>query len=271
MKIINYFLPVLLILFLLCCNNKKDKTDNAEWVLIWEDDFNRNDIFSTGDWEKIKREYPTPDWMFHISDYEGCYDIRNGKISLRGLVNDYLPEDTAKFLTGGITTKGLRSFQNGRIEVKAKLQAGKGAWPAIWLLPDEGSWPEEGEIDIMERLHYDDFIHQTIHSSYTVNLKKTEDPPHHHTVPFDSTQFNVFAVELSSDSISWYLNDVHTFTYPRIEPEFAEQNGQYPYDRPYHLIVDMQLGASWMPPVAKDDLPVEMIIDWVRFYQKQEK
>lgn len=252
---------------LLSCQHQAHET---EWELVWEDDFDRSDIFSTGEWRKINREYPTPDWMFHISDYEGCFDIVNSTVSLKGLVNTYVPEDTAKFLTGGITTKGLKSFQNGRIEVKAKLQAGRGAWPAIWLLPDEGGWPEGGEIDIMERLHHDDFIHQTIHSSYTVHLKKTELPPHHTTVPFDASQFNIFAVELGPDSIAWFVNDLHTFTYPRLKDEFAEQNGQYPFDRPYHLIIDMQLGATWMPPVEKNDLPVEMLIDWVRFYKKKD-
>lgn len=259
----------LIIASLSCVQINGGKSEDVEWVLQWEDNFNRDNIFSTKDWRKIRRQSPTPDWMFHISDYEGCYDIADGKLILRGLINEYVPRDTAKFLTGGITTKGLRSFHRGRIEVKAKLQAGQGAWPAIWLLPDEGGWPEGGEIDIMERLHYDDFIHQTIHSSYTVHLKKTKNPPSHHTVPFDSTQFNVFAVELGVDSISWYMNDLHTFSYPRIEAE--EKNGQYPFDRPYYLIIDMQLGATWMPPVEKDDLPVEMIVDWVRYYQQEKK
>jgi hypothetical protein len=31
----------------------------------------------------------------------------------------------------------------------------------------------------------------------------------------------------------------------------------------------MQLGGSWVGAVDPEDLPVEMEIDWVRFYQKQ--
>lgn len=267
----SIFGAIILFLMLPSCNWQGNKQDsgNTKWELVWEDDFDREDIFSTGDWRKIERMSPTPDWMFHISDYEGCYDIKKGKLVLRGLINDYLPDDTARFLTGGITTKELKSFHRGRIDVKAKLQSAKGAWPAIWLLPDMGSWPEGGEIDIMERLHDDNFIHQTIHSPYTVNLKKTDDPPHHQTVPFDSTRFNVFSVEIDKDSISWYINDKHTFTYPRRTDEFSIQNEQYPYDRSYYLIIDMQLGATWMPPVEKKDLPVEMLVDWVRYYQRK--
>jgi beta-glucanase (GH16 family) len=45
------------------------------------------------------------------------------------------------------------SFLYGRIEVRAKLPVGNWLWPAIWMLPEKnvyGTWPESGEIDIME-------------------------------------------------------------------------------------------------------------------------
>jgi hypothetical protein len=34
-------------------------------------------------------------------------------------------------------------------------------------------------------------------------------------------------------------------------------------------MIDQQLGGEWVGPVEMEDLPVEMEIDWVRFYQKQ--
>jgi beta-glucanase (GH16 family) len=65
-----------------------------------------------------------------------------------------------------INTKGKRSIQFGKVEVRAKLPRGDWLWPAIWMLPDYedtntgnsnirgngtyGSWPMSGEIDIME-------------------------------------------------------------------------------------------------------------------------
>ncbi len=38
----------------------------------------------------------------------------------------------------------------GRWEVRAKLPIGEGSWPAHWMLPQKGGWPNDGEIDIME-------------------------------------------------------------------------------------------------------------------------
>jgi hypothetical protein len=56
-------------------------------------------------------------------------------------------------MSARISTKGKRSIQYGRVEVKAKLPVGDWLWPAIWMLPENdtyGPWPLSGEIDIME-------------------------------------------------------------------------------------------------------------------------
>ena len=68
------------------------------------------------------------------------------------------------------------------------------------------------------------------------------------------------------DSLVFFINENRTFCYPRIE---TDQKGQFPFDKPYYLIIDQQLGGEWVGSVEMQDLPVEMEIDWVRFYQKK--
>jgi hypothetical protein len=34
-------------------------------------------------------------------------------------------------------------------------------------------------------------------------------------------------------------------------------------------MIDQQLGGDWVGDVAMEDLPMQMEIDWVRFYQKK--
>jgi len=53
---------------------------------------------------------------------------------------------------GAITTKFSFEQKYGYFEIEARLPAGKGMWPAFWLMPVEGSWPEAGEIDVFEGL-----------------------------------------------------------------------------------------------------------------------
>ncbi len=55
-------------------------------------------------------------------------------------------------------------------------------------------------------------------------------------------------------------------TYPRIDYAI---DGQFPFDRPYYLLVDMQLGGNWVGSVDPSELPVEMEVDWVRYYKRK--
>ncbi|MDR3194259.1 MAG: glycoside hydrolase family 16 protein, partial [Tannerella sp.] len=230
---------------------------------VWEENFD-GDTFDASRWSKIPRH--VSDWNNFMSDYDSCYQVSGGQLILRGLNNTALPDDTATFLTGGLFTKDKVGFGNGRIEIRAKLGKATGAWPAFWLLPfDNTLWPDGGEIDIMERLNGESIAYQTVHSFYTHTLGIKE-PGQGATGAIDPDGYNVYAVEMYPDSLSFDINGLHTFTYPRIE---TGKEGQFPFNRDYYLLLDMQLGGSWVGSVAPADLPVEMWIDWVRFYEKK--
>lgn len=257
MKQFTFVAMVALMAFVACTPAKQ------EWKLVWEENFDQTDSFDDSVWSKIPRG--TADWNNYMSDFDSCYAMRDGNLVLRGLANFSLPNDTAPYITGGVYSKGKKSFMRGRIEIRAKLNGATGAWPAFWLLPENAPWPMGGEIDIMERLNNDTIAYQTVHSHYTYDLGFENEPPHGSTGPIDRDGYNVYAVELYPDSLSFFINDYHTFTYPKIE---TTEEGQFPFDQPFYLLLDMQLGGSWVGVVDPDDVPVEMLIDWVRFYQK---
>lgn len=233
------------------------------YALRWEENFNSKKGFDPRTWSKIPRG--KADWNKYMTDFDSCYAMRDGKLILRGIANFSQPNDTAPYLTGGVYSKGKKTFSNGRIEICAKLNAAKGAWPAIWLLPEHAAWPSGGEIDIMERLNYDTIAYQTVHSHYTYTLG-IKTPKQSSTGAIRPDDFNVFAVEMYPDSLSFFINDVHTFTYPRIE---TKEEGQFPFNQPFYLLIDMQLGGSWVGRVDPKDVPVEMEVDWVRFYERK--
>lgn len=236
------------------------------WRLEWAEEFDSAPDSTL--WLRIDRG--NADWCNTMSKLDTCYGWRDGNLVLRGIANFPGSGDSVAFLTGGVYTKGTKSFTRGRLEVCAKLQGAKGAWPAIWLLPDpslpNSSWPDGGEIDIMERLNNNTIAYQTVHSPYTLGKGGTANPRSGVTAPINRDDYNVYAVELYADSVCFFINGHHTNTYPRITTDIP---GQFPFDTRYYLLIDMQLGGSWVGAVDPNDLPVEMLVDWVRFYKKE--
>lgn len=238
---------------------------SPKYKLVWKDNF-RGKSFNEKFWSKIPRG--TSDWDRRMSDHPSLYKVEKGRLVLRGVVNDGLvPDDPVPYLTGGVYTKDKKTITYGKVEVRAKLHAAKGAWPAIWMLPNDKGWPDGGEIDIMERLNGDSIAYQTVHSHYTFVLKEGKNPPQGSTGPIDPDDYNVYAVEILPDSLVFSINNRRTFSYPRIQ---TDKPGQYPFGTPFYLLVDMQIEGQWVGKADPKDYPVEMWIDWVKMYELKE-
>lgn len=245
------------------CTGNKNTVNAPQWSLVWQDEFNGTELDTTV-WSRIDRG--TADWKNTQTHDDRCFEMRDGMIVLKGIVNDNLEADTAHYLTGGIYTKDKKSFEPGRFEIRARLQGAKGAWPAIWMLPfDNSEWPNSGEIDIMERLNFDSIAYQTVHTKYTFIDGNTTDPVNSRTAKINPDDFNVYGVDIYPDSVVFHINGERTHMYPRVAEK--ESEGQFPFYVNQYLLIDMQLGGKWVGEVDPKDLPVEMEVDWVKYYQ----
>ena len=231
-----------------------------QYTLVWEDDFNGTEL-DTAYWSRIPRG--TSDWDRHMSALDTLYEVRGSNLILRGIYNTAYPSDTSRYLTGGVYTKNKKTITYGKVEIRAKLQGARGAWPAFWMVANDVPWPRGGEIDIMERLNNDTIVYQTIHSHYTHVLGIKDNPQHGGVNTIDTDGYNTYAVEILPDSLVLSVNGNHTLTYPRIE---TDKEGQFPFGVPYFLMLDMQIEGSWVGKADPADYPVEQHIDWVRFY-----
>ncbi len=266
------YISILLFAFLLClpfslqARSRKGVSPGPQWELVWNDEFNGHHL--ADHWTRIPR-YPHPsEWNKYMSTDDRLFRVGRGRLTLYGRNNDYIPSDTAHFLTGGVFTKGHVLFQRGRMDIRLRMDNASGAWPAAWLL-GEGRWPDNGEIDIMERLNYDTIAYQTVHSPVTeYDHLSRKSQAWGVTAPIHRDEWNVYSVELYPDSLSFFINGEHTFTYRR-QPELGPD--QFPYDRPMYLRIDMQLGGHWVGKVNPEELPYRYEIDYVRFYRLKEK
>ena len=243
--------------------------EHRRYALVWNDEFDAGQLDKSV-WSKIWRS--KADWGVHMSSADTLYAFDDGNLVLRGMVNDFLPNDQAPFLTGGVWSRYRKKFGFGRIEIRAKFDVAEGYWPAIWMLPQvnkELNWPYGGEIDIMEHFRDNPTVNQTVHSDYTVNLRKGNLPPHVAYPAYVEGEFNTYGLERFHDSLVFFVNGKRTFCYPRFR---KGEDGQFPFSQhSYYLILDAQVGRDGSPAVDTAKLPVELRVDYVRYYELDTK
>lgn len=232
------------------------------WKLIFEDNFDGTG-FNTQNWSYCKR-YGS-DWNKYLVSSSQTVQVSNGELIVKAIKNTDLASDNVPYLTGGIETSKKFNFLYGKVEVRVKMVGGRGAWPAIWLMPDiQAPWPTGGEMDMMERLNNDAFIYHTVHSHYTYNLG-INNPVRSKTAAISPDAYSVYGLQWYPDRLEFYLNGALTFTYPRI---ITTQAGQWPFDHPFYIILNQAAGGSWVGGVTDADLPFQMQVDYVKVYQR---
>ena len=204
------------------------------------------------------------DWRKNMSLREDLVEVKGGILTLKGVRNDDTSADPRRLLTGGITTDGLFGMKYGKLEARIRLVAKKGAWPAFWMMPvsSPNGWPNDGEIDILERLNFDPFVYHTVHSAWT--KKSPGDPPSSGKGKIKPDAWNVYALEWTPDSLVWKINGRAMHKYRKT---LNADHERWPWDAPFYVMLDMQLGGKWVGEVDEDALPAIMQVDWVKFYQ----
>ena len=152
----------------------------------------------------------------------------------------------------------------GFYEIRAKLPCGRGIWPAIWLLPSDGKWPDAGEIDIMEMVGWNPgVIHATVHSAAFNHSKGTQRGAQTR-VPTSCTEFHRYQLDWRPDSITIGVDDR---AYMRVANDQPGGAAAWPFTRPYQLILNVAVGG-WGGEKGIDDaaFPQRMTVDYVRYW-----
>lgn len=270
-RIADFCICVLvLMLATLCFCSAKQKDEVGltprKYKLVWEDEFNKGKLDTTR-WSKIDRVKDV-DWVKYMSPNDKLYKFKRTYLRLYAVANDGIePNDTAKFLTAGISTRHKATIKYGKIEVRARIHGAQGCWPAIWTSaddPEQCKYPKRPEIDIVEHYNYDNFIVQTIHSNYTDKLKKTKEPASDCKPTIKKDKYNIYAAEILPDRVILSVNGNPTLTYPRLD--ISKDLWQYPFSVEQFLMIDMQVGNPYLR-VDKSTYPAYMDIDWVKVYK----
>ncbi len=183
----------------------------------------------------------------------------------------------ADFVSGRINTRDRFDFTYGRAEARIRMPDAEGVWPAFWLLGN-GSWPDTGEIDIMEYVGENDWTAVALHgpgySGETPLVNKYFFPDGE-----DVTDWRVYAVEWTRDRIEFFIDDRLIY---RVTRPMVEHYGPWRFDTPKYLILNVALGGAYPfktngIETPYNGLPAETValireggvymhVDWVRVW-----
>ena len=250
--------------------------------LVWSDEF---------DAELDTTRWNIDIWAARVvNDEDQTYTDRakNLRVEAGHLVIEAHKESlgNAEYTSARIHSRGKGDILYGRVEVRAKLPSGMGTWPAIWMLPSDpfryatrcaegdkwqgsascDAWPNSGEIDIMEHVGYEmGHVHGTVHNE-AYYWAKWEQRKGRVLLSDVDTAFHVYSLEWSPERIDVFVDDTLYFTYVN------EHEGwqSWPYDHPYHLILNIAVGGMWGRAGGGIDdsvFPQRMLVDYVRVYE----
>jgi beta-glucanase (GH16 family) len=237
------------------------------WKLVWSDEFDKTGAPDTKKWSYEKGLVRNNEKQYYTDKRLENARVEEGKLIIEARKEKF---QNAEYTAASLTTQGRAEWKYGRIEVCAKLPAARGTWPAIWMLPmDIGKvpWPRCGEIDIMEHVGFDpSVIHGTLHTEAYNHMKKTQRATQI-KLPTFSKNFHTYATEWSADTIVMQI-DGKTFATYNKKP--GDKEAEWPFDKPYYLILNLAIGGGWGGMKGIDDaaFPQRMEVDFVRVYQK---
>lgn len=160
-----------------------------------------------------------------------------------------------------------KSFKYGIFEMRAKLPFGRGTWPAFWLLAAKRplNWPQDGEIDIMEHVGYDqNVVHATIHCKAYNHIDGTQIGKSTR-VDDVSNKFHLYQLYWSEKSIRAYIDNKLYFQIDR--PANANQD-TWPFDNQFQILINTAVGGDWGGALGVDEsvYPQRFVVDYVRQY-----
>ncbi|GAB3981525.1 hypothetical protein GCM10028806_51280 [Spirosoma terrae] len=237
--------------------------------LIWADEFDKNGLPDSTKWgyEVGGNGWGNNEQQYYTSRRLENARVENGKLIIEARKESYQGKE---YTSARLLTRGKASWKQGRIEAYAKLPAGRGTWPAVWMLGDNiktAGWPLSGEIDIMEHVGFDEgVIHGTIHTEAYNHARKTQKGKQIR-IPDATQTYHLYAVEWTADKIDFYVDNQK---YNTVEKAALGSNvAEWPFEQPFYLLLNVAVGGNWGGQQGVDETiwPRRMEVDYVRVYQ----
>ena len=241
----------------------------AGYSLVWADEFDTDGLPDPSKWA-----YDTgmnkAGWHNHELQYYAGPRAENAVVKGGRLVISAHKESLSyasdwggqRYTSARLITQGLRDWTYGFFEIRAKLPCGKGTWPAIWMLNNQGAWPAGGELDIMEHVGREPGrVFSTVHTAAGSGSHGSGAATQ---MPNACDAFHNYQMHWTAERVRFGIDGVMHFEYKNS----GTGTDRWPFDAPQFLILNIAVGGDFGGDVDDRIFPVTMEVDHVRVYQK---
>jgi len=235
-----------------------------QWNIVWSDEFNGTNI-------------NTNNWTFELGNNGGWGNneleyytgrTNNAYVDGNGLLHIVAQQESTNaysFTSARMKTQDLYSTPTyGRFQWRAKLPAGFGMWPALWMMgtnyPSVG-WPACGEIDVVENPGNTTYNQSSLHYGTDGTVNQTG--YYYFTLGNSITNFHTYELDWSASSEQFLVDGVL----------YETQTVGSPFNAPFFFVMNLAVGGTYPGTtsasaiIASNTFPKEIQVDYVRVYE----
>jgi len=269
-----------------CTAQKSDRTkavidySSEGYQLVWADEFDQDGVPNPKNWNYEQGFVRNEELQWYQPQNAFCKEgmliiearkeRRPNPMYAEGSRDWRKNRKNIDYTSACLITKGLQSWQYGRFEMRGRINISDGLWPAFWTLGENGGWPANGEIDIME--YYKGKILSNIAS-----MGNNRKPKWFSTTKAVSElggtewakKFHVWRMDWDSENISLFVDDVLYLKTPLSKLQNEDQAGLNPFKQKHYVLFDLAMGGMNGGDLGDTKFPNRMEVEYVRVYQRK--
>lgn len=279
----KYSVLIVSVFILIGCD-KKEQTVQApaplKYELVWSDEFNNDGMPDAAKWEYDSGFVRNEEAQWYQRQNAIC---QGGNLVITGKKErkenpNYVAGSTdwrtrrqfVDYTSASLKMIKSHAFRYGKLEVRAKIDAQTGLWPAIWTLGVEGEWPSNGEVDVME--YYGDKILANFAYASATRWQAIWDGANKPLSTLGgslwASQFHVWTLEWD-ESMMRILLDGELMNSIDVSTTINKSDGKNPFRQPHYVLLNLAMGGTNGGSLTNTILPSQYLVDYVRIYQKR--
>ena len=176
----------------------------------------------------------------------------------------------AEYTSASLLTRGLHSWRYGRFEIRARIDTRPGLWPAFWTLGVNGTWPHNGEIDIME--YYRGLLLANVAWGGAKRFEPIWADTRKPIASFADAgwpdDFHVWRMDWDERAIVLSVDGQRLNAVELTRTVNQDGTGTNPFHLPHYLLANLAVGGTQGGDPSSTSFPARYEVDYVRVYQR---